>query len=152
MFCHHCGSQIADDAANCIHCGSIVAPKTAAPPPPPPPPPPRTAAPGMMYCRHCGAQIVRAAFVCVHCGVRVGGSLDPIERALFPDQGKSWVVTLLLALFGGALGLHRFYVGKIATGILQLLTFGGFGIWWIIDLIMIVLGGFEDGEGRPLVK
>jgi len=143
MFCHHCGSQIADDAAACIHCGVATAPKSA---------PPRTAPPGMMYCRHCGAQIVREAYVCVHCGVKVGSALDPLERALFPALGKSWAVALLLCIFFGALGLHRFYVGKIVTGIVLLITLGGFGIWWIIDLIRIAIGSFDDDEGRPLVR
>lgn len=143
MFCQHCGSQIADDATSCIHCGVATVPMN---------PPPRPAAPGMAYCRSCGRQIVREAYVCVHCGVKVGGALDPLERALFPEQGKSWVVALLLAIFAGPFGLHRFYVGKIGTGILQLVTFGGFGVWWIIDLIRIVIGSFDDDEGRPLVK
>jgi ribosomal protein L40E len=143
VFCHHCGSQIADDATTCIHCGVATTPTS---------PPPRAAVPGMVYCRNCGAQIVREAYVCVHCGVKAGGALDPLERALFPEQGKSWIVALLLAIFFGPLGMHRFYVGKIGTGILQLVTFGGFGIWWIIDLIRIVIGSFGDDEGRPLVK
>jgi len=143
LFCHHCGSQIADDAKTCIHCGAATVPRGAAP----------SAAPsGMVFCRLCGSQIAAEAYVCVHCGAKVGGALDPLERALFPEQGRSWVITLLLAIFFGTFGLHRFYVGKIGTGILQLITLGGFGIWWIIDVIRIVLGGFDDAEGRPLAK
>ena len=64
---------------------------------------------------------------------------------------KNWVVTLLLCFFFGYLGIHRFYVGKVGTGILMLLTGGGFGIWWIIDLIMIAVGSFTD-KGRRFVK
>ncbi len=60
---------------------------------------------------------------------------------------KGFVPTLLLCLFLGGLGVHRFYVGKIGTGILQLVTFGGLGIWVLIDLIMIVIGKFTDSEG-----
>jgi len=63
---------------------------------------------------------------------------------------KSNTVALLLCLFLGALGVHRFYVGKIGTGILQLLTLGGLGIWALIDLIMIALQKFEDKEGNAL--
>ncbi len=67
-------------------------------------------------------------------------------------EGKSWMVTLLLSILVGSLGIHRFYVGKIGTGILMLLTFGGCGIWALIDIIMVVTGSFKDAQGRPLVK
>ena len=63
---------------------------------------------------------------------------------------KSNTVALLLCLFLGALGIHRFYVGKIGTGILQLVTLGALGIWALIDLIMIALGKFKDKDGKLL--
>ena len=62
---------------------------------------------------------------------------------------RSWVVTLLLAIF---LPVHRFYVGKIFTGILFIITAGGFGIWYVVDIIMILLDQFTDKEGRKLKK
>jgi TM2 domain-containing membrane protein YozV len=49
-------------------------------------------------------------------------------------------------------GVHRFYVGKVGTGILMLFTFGGFGIWALIDLIILVCGAFTDGDGRKLTQ
>ena len=69
-----------------------------------------------------------------------------------PPQGKDWLVTLLLAIFVGGLGVHRFYVGKIGTGIVMLLTVGGCGIWSLVDIIMIATGSFTDAQGQPLVK
>lgn len=61
---------------------------------------------------------------------------------------KNWIATLLLCIFLGTLGIHRFYVGKIGTGLLMLLTGGGFGIWWIIDIIVIAMGSFTDKGGN----
>ncbi len=63
---------------------------------------------------------------------------------------KEWLVTLLLSIFLGSLGIHRFYVGKIGTGILQLITLGGCGIWTLIDIIMIVTGNFKDNDGNVI--
>jgi TM2 domain-containing membrane protein YozV len=63
---------------------------------------------------------------------------------------KGFVPTLLLCLLLGFLGVHRFYVGKIGTGILMLITFGGFGLWAFIDLIIIACGSFKDKEGLPI--
>ena len=63
---------------------------------------------------------------------------------------KGFVPTLLLALFLGGLGAHRFFVGKVGTGIVQLLTLGGLGIWALIDIIMIIVGSFRDKQGLPI--
>ena len=63
---------------------------------------------------------------------------------------KDWLVTLLLCWFLGVVGGHRFYAGKIGTGILQLLTLGGCGIWVIIDLILVITGKFTDAQGNVI--
>jgi TM2 domain-containing membrane protein YozV len=63
---------------------------------------------------------------------------------------KGFVPTLLLCFFFGVFGVHRFYVGKIATGILMLLTLGGIGIWAMVDFIMIVIGSFKDKYGKVI--
>ena len=64
---------------------------------------------------------------------------------------KSKVVALLLCIFLGGLGIHRFYVGKIGTGILWFFTGGLFGIGTIVDIIMIAVGSFKDKTGADLV-
>ncbi len=64
--------------------------------------------------------------------------------------GKSFVTTWILSLLLGGLGVDRFYLGKIGTGIAKLLTAGGFGIWSIVDLIITLTGSARDKDGRPL--
>ncbi|MDR2352134.1 MAG: TM2 domain-containing protein [Deltaproteobacteria bacterium] len=57
---------------------------------------------------------------------------------------------MLLVMFLGFLGVHRFYVGKVGTGILMLITLGGVGIWALIDFIMILNNNFKDNNGFVL--
>ncbi len=63
-------------------------------------------------------------------------------------SSRSRLVALLLCWFLGVFGVHRFYVGKVGTGVLMLLTLGGLGIWVLIDLILILVGVSTDKEGR----
>lgn len=97
-----------------------------------------------MYCSNCGAEINDNAVVCVKCGCAVN---RPTPAAVY-GSSKDWLVTLLLCFFVGCLGIHRFYVGKTGTGIVQLLTAGGCGIWALIDFIVIIMGNFTDAEGK----
>jgi hypothetical protein len=69
-----------------------------------------------------------------------------------PVSTKSRLAASLLCLFLGVLGVHRFYVGKIGTGVIQLLTGGGLGIWYLVDLVLIIIGRFRDRDARLLIN
>jgi len=64
--------------------------------------------------------------------------------------GKSWRLALFLSASLGFLAIDRFYLGKIGTGILKLLTIGGLGIWWLVDFILIALYDVTDARGTGL--
>jgi len=116
-----------------------------------------------MYCASCGKELPTQAAFCPACGAAVGGTAGATRGGAGAAQGslrpypsrsgvevseKSRLAALLLCLFLGWLGVHRFYVGKVGTGVLMIFTFGGLGIWTLIDLIMIIVGGFKDVDGR----
>jgi restriction system protein len=63
---------------------------------------------------------------------------------------KSKMMALILCFLGGGMGLHYFYVGRIKTGLIRMITLNFFGIGWIIDMVTIVVGGFRDNVGVPL--
>jgi TM2 domain-containing membrane protein YozV len=63
---------------------------------------------------------------------------------------KKRLVAFLLCFFLGIFGAHRFYVGKPGTAILQIVTFGGLGIWCLVDVIMILTGSFKDKQNLKL--
>jgi TM2 domain-containing membrane protein YozV len=65
-----------------------------------------------------------------------------------PNGGKSQLTALLICIFVGGLGIHRFYLGYTGIGIIQLLTLGGCGLWALIDLIMIITGDLKPNGGE----
>jgi RNA polymerase subunit RPABC4/transcription elongation factor Spt4 len=125
MYCRNCGKEVAEKAEICIHCGAkpLV---------------------GTKYCQNCAAEVDPKAEICVKCGVRLAGAKA--------KGAKDWLVALLLSIFLGGLGVDRFYLGYIGLGILKLITGGGFGIWWLIDVILIATNKLKDSEGRELAR
>jgi TM2 domain-containing membrane protein YozV len=79
---------------------------------------------------------------------------ESMQGAQFVQQMKNsekdWMITLILAILVGGLGIDRFYSGSILLGVLKLVTLGGLGLWWLIDLIMLVTGNYKDGDGNPI--
>ena len=116
-----------------------------------------------MFCSNCGKKIDDKAVVCIHCGCAVGnygqaannqGNITIVNSNTMNGataRNRSWLVALILAIFGGVLGLHRFYTGYFGIGILQLISLGGLGIWWLIDIIAMVLHCYECADGGKLV-
>ncbi|MEK9843987.1 TM2 domain-containing protein [Thalassospira sp.] len=99
----------------------------------------------MIHCTACGKEISESATACPSCG-------HPNSAATGQVSDKGFVPALLLCFFLGSFGFHRFYVGKVGTGILMLLTLGAFGIWTLIDFIIIAIGNFRDKDGLLLKR
>lgn len=132
MYCKTCGKEMNGNQAICLGCGCA-------------------AGTGSKYCANCGAELAPNANVCLKCGVAADfGANAKAAIGNSNASDKDWLTTLLICLFVGGLGIHRFYVGKTGTGILWLLTVGCFGIGTIIDLVMIVCGKFTDCNGKEI--
>src|SRR5947208_16737452 len=80
--------------------------------------------------------------------------MEPPEprAAQAPVSERSRAVALGLAVLGGVFGLHRFYTGRIQSGIWMCLTFGGMGIWYLYDVVVLAAGDFRDGDGRRVAR
>jgi hypothetical protein len=119
-----------------------------------------------MKCKYCGSPASDAVIYCPACGEKLDGGVMPTMRptekaipntgtrdyAIQKEEGYDWLTTLLLAIFLGGHGVHRFYTGHTALGILMLFTFGFCGIMTLIDIIMIATGAYKDSLGRPLIR
>ena len=123
MFCRSCGKKVNEKSVACPSCG--VPPKE-----------------DNKFCDSCGVKTKENQAMCVKCGVGLTSS-----SSAFSSENQ-WLVTLLLCFFLGFLGIHRFYSGHTAIGVIQLLTLGGCGIWALIDFILILVGSFKDSNGN----
>jgi TM2 domain-containing membrane protein YozV len=111
-------------------------------------------------CPNCKATVPVGDSFCAKCGTKLAwptpqaAVVQPsaIAQNVESVSPKSRLVVTLLAFFLGELGVHRFYVEKIGTGLLMLFTLGGFGIWALIDFIMAVAGIMKDKDGKPITR
>ncbi|KAF9119717.1 hypothetical protein BGW39_011971 [Mortierella sp. 14UC] len=67
------------------------------------------------------------------------------------ESDRSYPITILLSIFFGYVGIDRFYLGYIISSLLKLATAGGLGIWYIVDIILIVIGALPDHNGCSLI-
>lgn len=110
------------------------------------------------YCVECGQIINKKAVICPHCGCAQScaetGNPDFMNQQDSTRKSKEmnprWITTIILAIVIGGFGAHRFYTGKIGTGILMLITGGGCGIWYLIDIIMVCTEEFRDASGERI--
>lgn len=105
-----------------------------------------------MPCRSCDMEISAIARECPHCGAQqFDVRASALARSDLPSDKRA-LTTGLLCLLLGVFGAHRFYVGKYFTGFLMLFTLGGFGIWMLVDLILLITGQFRDKDGHRVTE
>ncbi|MCG6551811.1 MAG: TM2 domain-containing protein [Candidatus Magnetominusculus sp. LBB02] len=75
-----------------------------------------------------------------------------IGKTMAGESSKSRTIALVLCFLTGWMGGHRFYCNKVGTGVVMMLTMGGFGLWYFVDLVMISLGSFKDKDDLPISK
>ncbi len=111
-----------------------------------------------MRCPNCSKEMLDGSTKCKHCeftleNISIEDKIMTIKmnNILANQTRKNWRTTLLLCVFLGFLGAHRFYTGNKRIGTAQLLTTGGCGIWVLIDIVLILTDSYRDGSGNSLI-
>lgn len=99
------------------------------------------------YCPNCGFIVNEQDEKCSYCETPLK-EVNKFVKSPFKTSKKEGLILLLLVLF--LPGAHYLYVNKVERAILFFVTFGGFGIWWFIDVVNVIMGRFEDEEGHPI--
>jgi len=105
---------------------------------------------GRTFCRECLIELDGRFYCKSHSIDAINGLKVNSKKGKDLPPPKDWLITLLLCVLLGFLGVHRFYVGKVFTGILYLLSGGIFGIGWLLDVISIASGNFTDSTKQKL--
>jgi TM2 domain-containing membrane protein YozV len=146
MYCRNCGKELTGTPEICMSCGARPSAANA-------------------YCPACGSATNAMAVVCIKCGAGLEAKRTTVSGNV---SKKSRLVLVILSFFLGELGIHRFYAGKIGTGVVMLvLTIIGYAtiififgfiplavvwIWNLVDFIMAVVGHFKDKEGKLITS
>lgn len=162
MQCPKCGAEVAEKTSYCPTCGQFLGvtkcPGCGA-----------DVTPGAVFCPSCGAELPKTPQQAKDQAAKAAQQPQPAQPQQQPtivinntntntnnNRGsgieamtspKSRWLALALCFFLGEFGIHRFYVGKIGSGILYLCTFGLFGIGWLVDFFVILFGSFRDKYG-----
>jgi len=119
MYCTNCKTLLANAADLCVKCG--LAPKSS-----------------NRYCSECGHERQAHEEKCPECGIEL----------IYHISNKDGILTFLLALFLGMLGIDRLYTSNLLIGILKMVSLGGLGVWWVYDIYLLVTGNYKDKYGR----
>lgn len=129
-FCTQCGVELQEEVNFCPECGAQMTSEED------------REAEATKICKQCGELMPADMFCCLNCGApfyEECEDFNEIKSQILKQSGewKNKWIALLLCIFLGWLGIHRFYEGKVITGILYMCTCGMFGIGWLVDIARI---------------
>ncbi len=110
----------------------------------------------MKMCPKCGAMVEEGMFTCTSCGATLAGGarsvkVQPVNEKQVSNVNqvpnvKNQTTAVMLSALLGSLGVDRFYLGYTVSGVVKLLTLGGLGIWWLVDLVRLCAGSMRPAN------